>query len=131
MRPCRHCSHQSADHLAFCVQCGRRLAASGGLPSVAGTAGRPPGRTPPAAPFTAALSPTMVAAPRVTTGPGFAAPLGGTHPFRPSRIRWAGDSIGYIYVYMRGKLDAGERRRRLLEERAGAEALLASALTEV
>jgi chromosome segregation ATPase len=98
---------------------------------VAGTAGRPSGRTLPTAPFAAALSPTMVAAPRVTTGPGFAAPLGGTHSFRPSRIRWAGDSIGYIYVYMRGKLDAGERRRRLLEERAGAEALLASALTEV
>ena len=32
---------------------------------------------------------------------------------------------------MRGKLDAGERRRRLLEERAGAETLLAGALTEV
>ena len=42
-----------------------------------------------------------------------------------------GDSIGYIYVYMRGKVDAGERRRRLLEERAGAETLLAGAISEV
>ena len=46
-------------------------------------------------------------------------------------MRWLGESIGYIYVYLRGKLDAGERRRRLIEERAGAEALLAGALNEL
>jgi chromosome segregation ATPase len=48
-----------------------------------------------------------------------------------SRVRWLGESVGYIYVYLRGKLDAGERRRRLTEERAGAEALLAGALNEL
>ena len=48
-----------------------------------------------------------------------------------SRVRWLGESIGYIYVYLRGKLDAGERRRRLLEERSGAETLLAGALNEL
>jgi chromosome segregation ATPase len=42
-----------------------------------------------------------------------------------------GDSIGYIYVYLRSKLDAGERRRRLLEERTGAEALLSGAVNEL
>jgi chromosome segregation ATPase len=53
-------------------------------------------------------------------------------PERPrSRVRWLGESVGYIYVYLRGKLDAGERRRRLIEERAGAEALLAGALNEL
>jgi chromosome segregation ATPase len=42
-----------------------------------------------------------------------------------------GESVGYIYVFLRSKLDAGERRRRLLEERTGAEALLAGALNEL
>jgi len=35
-------------------------------------------------------------------------------------ILWAGEAIWYIYVYVRDKLDAGERRRRLADERAGA-----------
>jgi chromosome segregation ATPase len=48
-----------------------------------------------------------------------------------SRLGWAGDSIGYIYVYLRGKVHAGERRRRLTEERVGAEAMLSGALTEL
>ena len=57
---------------------------------------------------------------------------GPASPTRPrSRVRWLGESIGYIYVYLRGKLDAGERRRRLVEERTGAEALLAGALNEL
>ena len=46
-------------------------------------------------------------------------------------ILWAGEAIWYIYVYVRDKLDAGERRRRLADERAGAEALLKGAVTEL
>ncbi|HET6284767.1 MAG TPA: hypothetical protein VFH73_27675 [Polyangia bacterium] len=45
--------------------------------------------------------------------------------------RWIGGSIAYIYVYLRGKLDAGERRRRLCEERNGAERLLSGAAKEL
>jgi len=75
---------------------------------------------------TVALSATMVARP-----PGSTLPPESATPPRASGLRWMGESIGYIYVYMRGKLDAGERRRRLLEERAGAEALLASAINEI
>ena len=26
MRSCRHCAHDNADHLAYCSQCGRKLA---------------------------------------------------------------------------------------------------------
>ncbi len=48
-----------------------------------------------------------------------------------SKLRWATDSVGYIYIYLRSKLDAGERRRRLIGERAGAEALLSGALNEL
>jgi hypothetical protein len=57
--------------------------------------------------------------------------VAGVPPRPRSRARWIGESIGYIYVYLRGKLDAGERRRRLVEERAGAEALLAGAVNEL
>jgi len=57
--------------------------------------------------------------------------MAGVAPRPRSRAHWIGESIGYIYVYLRGKLDAGERRRRLVEERAGAEALLAGAVNEL
>ena len=48
-----------------------------------------------------------------------------------SRLGWTAGSIAYIYVYLRGKVDAGERRRRLVEERAGAERLLGGAVKEL
>jgi peptidoglycan hydrolase CwlO-like protein len=80
---------------------------------------------------------TMVATPRpgsmtgsatVAVRRGMATPPTGKSP---TGIRWAGDAIGYIYVYLRDKLDAGERRRRLVDERAGAEALVTGAVTEL
>jgi chromosome segregation ATPase len=57
------------------------------------------------------------------------APAGAAVP--RSRVHWIGESIAYIYVYLRGKLHAGERRRRLMEERAGAETLLGGAVKEL
>jgi hypothetical protein len=141
MRPCRHCAHENADHLAFCSQCGRRLPRTDvaqlavrrttsdagaysrtmlAAPGPASTTGRPTvasGRG-------LALSPTTF-----SSVPGLSVPPAPAPP--PSRVRWMGESIGYIYVYLRSKLDAGERRRRLLEERTGAEALLAGALNEL
>jgi hypothetical protein len=147
MRSCRHCAHENADHLAYCSQCGRKLPRTeGGLLAVGGllasnrTTGNP-----------AAYSRTVLATPgpATTTGRATVAALrnltdrdlspGGPAAFAdpaapappPSRVRWMGESVGYIYVYLRGKLDAGERRRRLTEERAGAETLLAGALNEL
>ena len=55
---------------------------------------------------------------------------GGRRPSGPGWV-WVGDSIGYIYVYLRGRLDAEDRRRRLTEERAGAEAMLSGAYNEL
>ncbi|HET6147214.1 MAG TPA: hypothetical protein VFH68_06745 [Polyangia bacterium] len=49
----------------------------------------------------------------------------------PSRLGWMAGSIGYIYVYLREKVDAGERRRRLATERDGADRLLGGALKEL
>jgi hypothetical protein len=87
---------------------------------------------------TAAFSRTLVAAPRgAVTGPSTVALRGTTTSERlaaeapKTGLRWAGDNIAYIYVYLRDKVDAGARRRRLTEERAGAEALLSGAINEL
>jgi len=141
MRSCRHCAHENADHLPFCSQCGRKLPRTdGGLPVLGRSLGTGNG---------AAYSRTVLATPGPSTtgratvaarsfpgsslsGRQVAAMALPAEPERPrSRVRWLGESVGYIYVYLRGKLDAGERRRRLIEERAGAEALLAGALNEL
>jgi chromosome segregation ATPase len=65
---------------------------------------------------------------RTNGQPNARAQTGSGRPVSRSRLRWAAGSIGYIYVFLRDKLDAGERRRRLIEERLGAEALLSGAL---
>ena len=142
MRSCRHCAHENADHLPFCSQCGRKLPRTdGALPVLRRSLGSGEGaaysRTVLATPGPAATTGRATVASRSVPG----ARLSGRHeglvvadapPEKPpSRVRWLGESVGYIYVYLRGKLDAGERRRRLIEERAGAEALLAGALNEL
>jgi hypothetical protein len=132
MRTCKHCAHETADHLSFCSACGRWLGAptsrmsafAGGLETrVRGAA---------------AYSRTMVAtAPGSVTGRSTVALKGATTTERRAAeppktgLSWAGDAIGYIYVYLRDKLDAGARRRRLTEERAGAEALLSGAINDL
>jgi len=132
MRPCRHCAHSNADHLSFCSQCGRWL----GAPT-APLGGSPGGGALDRVRAPAAFMRTMVATPRPgsLTGSATVAVRRGTatgaNGKSPTGIRWAGDAIGYIYVYLRDKLDAGERRRRLIDERAGAEALFTGAVTEL
>ena len=135
MRACRHCSHQTpTTWLLLAVRAvagrGRRSGwqrsgvapgrRAGGLPADAWrTCPRPAGRITGRA--TVAVGGRMPAA-------------GGCRRRRAGPARASaglGESIGYIYVFLRGKLDAGERRRRLVEERAGAEALLAGALNEL
>jgi len=138
MRLCRHCTHENADHLAFCSQCGRKLAKTDAALAAF--------RRPSGGGDGAAYSRTVLATPGPASTTGRATVVGGRNlsgrlsgvaggpasPARPrSRVRWLGESVGYIYVYLRGKLDAGERRRRLVEERSGAEALLAGALNEL
>ena len=131
MRACRHCSHQNADHLAFCSQCGRRLVsgamftldASGHAPSGSGHGAARVGTAPTWAPGGTAY-PTAATQAFPKSGRLAAAR-------RRSRLGWVGESIGYVYVFFRGKLDAEERRRRLTEERTGAEALLSGAVSEL
>jgi hypothetical protein len=138
MRSCRHCAHENADHLAFCSQCGHKLPRT----DVAlGAALRPIAVGDPDAAFTR----TVLATPFPVSTTGRATVAGGLSPSGRlvgmgappapaaprSRVRWLGESVGYIYVYLRSKLDAGERRRRLSEERAGAEVLLTGALNEL
>jgi hypothetical protein len=142
MRSCRHCAHENADHLPFCSQCGRKLPRTdGGLPVLGRSLGTGNGsaysRTVLATPGPSSTTGRATVAARSFPGSSLsgrqvAAMALPAEPERPrSRVRWLGESVGYIYVYLRGKLDAGERRRRLIEERAGAEALLAGALNEL
>jgi hypothetical protein len=65
---------------------------------------------------------------RAITGADAAARRGGAST---ARLGWFAGSIAYIYVYLHEKLDAGERRRRLVEERDGAERLLGGAVKEL
>jgi hypothetical protein len=51
---------------------------------------------------------------RTNGQPNARAQTGSGRPVSRSRLRWAAGSIGYIYVFLRDKLDAGERRRRLI-----------------
>src|SRR5690349_2334962 len=128
MRSCRHCAHENADHLAFCSQCGRKLPRTDSALTAAIV--RPISNSDPGMAFLRTVMATPN--PSSTTGRAMAgrnvsgrltAAEMAVAPARPrSRVRWLGESVAYIYVYLRGKLDAGERRRRLSEERTGAEA---------
>jgi hypothetical protein len=147
MRGCRHCSHENADHLGYCTRCGHRLmgpATEAASATAAADQPRRAGRSPLASmaalsrtvlatppPARAGTRPLTVAVQPASAGADGANGAGGANTAPRSRAGWAGDSIGYIYVYLRGKLDAGERRRRLIEERDGAEALLAGAIKEL
>ena len=139
MRSCHHCAHENADHLAYCSQCGRKLPRTDGGLTAERLASDPTGysRTIMATPYPVSTTGrATVSGARLLSDRNLAAMsssgLEAAPPAAPpSRVRWLGESVGYIYVYLRGKLDAGERRRRLTEERAGAEALLAGALNEL
>jgi hypothetical protein len=135
MHACGHCSHQNADHLAYCSKCGKRLAGATLLPTLGNTArGQMAALSP-----TAALSRTMLAPTNGVTGPqtvamspGAVARADGTPTaVVTSRLGWAVQSIGYIYVFARGKMAAGERRKRLVEERDGAQTMLAGAIRDL
>lgn len=144
MRSCRHCAHENADHLPYCSRCGRRFAGTTYSPDggYASARGQMAAMSP-----SAVMSRTMLATPprfgsngangnQGHTGPqtmamGPAA-LARENAVRPtSGLRGAGDSIAYIYVFLRGKIHAGERRRRLIEERDGATTLLAGAIRDL
>jgi hypothetical protein len=133
MHACRHCSHPNADHLAYCSKCGKRRAGATLLPELRGSMRGQMAALSPAA----AISRTMLATPgngltgprTVAMTPGSITRAGGAAS--TSRIIWAGQSIAYIYVFMRGKIAAGERRKRLEEERDGAEKLLAGAVRDL
>lgn len=126
MRPCAHCQYDNADHLAYCFQCGRRLGAHvrRAGPTAAGantafpiTAGGSLAVAPTM--INRATEPTLVATAPATASPTQAAPLRAL-----SHVR-------YLFVYLRGRWAAEERKRRLGEEKEGAERLLGSAFSEL
>src|ERR1700752_3479079 len=99
MHACRHCSHQNADHLAYCSKCGKRMAGATlapglGLPTGRGQMG---GLSPPAA-----VSRRMLAQPTngvtgpstVAMSPGAMARAGAAAAGPPSGLGYALSSIG-------------------------------------
>jgi hypothetical protein len=134
MRACRHCSHQNADHLPYCARCGRRLAGATGLGLHLGAGASARGQMAALSPTAAAVSRTMLASTNGATGPQtIAMTPGAIARATPARsgLGRAVESIAYIYVFARGKVAAGERRKRLVEERDGAQTLLAGAIRDL
>jgi hypothetical protein len=88
---------------------------------------------------TAAVSRTMLAQPAngvtgpstVAMTPGSIARAGAAAAPPPTGLAYTLSSIGYIFVFLRSRIAAGERRRRLGEERDGAEKLLAGAIRDL
>jgi hypothetical protein len=147
MRVCSRCGYASADHLSYCVQCGRRFASS------------PEGREPAAitarsaTPFavTLALSgedarvtadaPGHIAGQDPGSVPGRSSEQGGTYDDprddrqdpknRGNALRAAVESMRYVFTHLRGRVDAGARRRRLADEREGAVRLASGALVDL
>ena len=128
MRPCGRCGYENADHLPYCVACGRRFARGAATP-VTGQMG-PAGERG-----------TGVAA---SVSAGYAATVAMSH-LRPSAVgtELAGPpddrglvaralgAMTYVFHYTRGRLDAEGRRRRLVEEREGAIRQVEGALFEL
>ncbi len=132
MRACGRCGHDNADHLPYCCSCGRRIEkAAGVLPlgprqetslststaigagTVAGTA---------SAGFAATVALSKVR--------GENAPLTGK-PKDSGAFLQAFDALRYVFVYVRGRIDAEDRRRAHVDERDGAKRLLDAALIEL
>jgi hypothetical protein len=137
MRACLRCSYDNPDHLIYCFSCGRRLSGGAGV-SWAGA---------PAAAREAAPSPALKTAPgsglaSETAPDGFAATIAhartrdgtpsGQQPVVGSNILMRGlDCLRYVFLYVRGRIDAEGRRRALVEERDGAHRLVHGAYAEL
>lgn len=130
MRLCAHCGHENAESLVYCFRCGRRLDGSRAAPAATGGpawprgSGAPSGRTDsPTAGFAA-----TVALPSSRLGrlpaPGTPEKVGGW----PRRALAA---LGYLFAYVRGRIDAEDRKRSLAEERRGAERMIEAVLMEL
>lgn len=130
MRACPRCGFENAEHLVYCIQCGRRLTVSravlnaatpGGVRDGWGVVGAAPAPSPSPAPNWGGLPDAnglllRPSAPRSETKGG------------PRQLL---DSVRYVFVYLRGRLDADARLRRLAEEREGATRLVSGALAEL
>ena len=152
MRACGRCGHSNADHLSFCFSCGRRLenvrwgspegagadsasaADVGGPSNAAGMTGsmidgeQVTVTVTDAAPSAYAL--TMLVHNRRQRAPegGSGAHGGGAARIGLSTHRHAWEALRYVFVYLRGRLDAEARRRQLIAQRDDAHRMLESAV---
>jgi hypothetical protein len=132
MNVCPACGHRNAEHLPYCSDCGRRVRPPGvGVNGAAGT----PGPTPTVPMLATGTASAGLAATVALSGSGSRAHTSGSAPATldppTGLVRQGFQAVGYIFATIRGRLDADERRRRLVGERDGALRLSEGTLTEV
>lgn len=130
MGTCGRCGHDNADRLAYCSACGRRLTGSDRVPSTAEDRA-PIGGGDGARSDTTRDAPTAFAATvAIAKVHETRAELRG--PPADRRVLTRGiEAVHYVFGYVRGRMDAEGRKRRLIEERDGARRLVEGALVEL
>src|SRR4051794_32228397 len=128
MRTCASCDHVNADHLAYCFACGKRLRAAGPDPALAETLGALPGNLRLAPAASASALAATVALDVLTAPPGTGAAAGAR---RDHPLHRAYHAARYVFSTIRGRIDADERRRLLMQEAEGARRLAEGTLVEI
>jgi hypothetical protein len=130
MRACSRCGHVNADQLVYCFSCGRRLGGAAGITGspddllVAQARGPASGAGPDGFAATVPLSNLEG---EIARG---AAAITRRGPVVPL-FSWGLDSLRYVFAYVRGRIDAEDQKRRLIEEREGAKRLIEGAFAEL
>jgi hypothetical protein len=138
MRACRRCSYDNADHLVYCFSCGRRIDPR--PPAVP-----PTGVLPTALPTTPSPARKAVLESGLASEPvpdGFATTMAQSKArdhttgsqraiVRPNILVRGLDCLRYVFTYVRGRIDAEDQRRALIEELDGARRLSQGAYFEL
>jgi len=123
MRACARCGYENADALAYCFRCGRRLGVRGAATATpAGAAAVGAGESP-----TAGFAATVALSPAGAGKDVAAAPA----PPPAGVLRRSAGALSYLFAYVRGRIDAEDRKRTLAEERRGAERMIEATLAEL
>ncbi len=138
MPACGRCGHDNADHLRFCCSCGRRLRGSDGpISPSGGQQTRAPESLRDRSPIagiqgiSTGFAPTIVlsgATPGSLDGEPTVGGRGSGSRFPVSLIATAWDALRYVFVYIRGRVDAEGRKRDWIQEREGAHRLVEGVL---
>ena len=137
MRACARCGYENPGPLAYCFRCGRRLGQAGPGPNVPALPAGPAGGFSPPPMADAGHTPgrttefaATVALPEVRAG-GANTPVSATGGTATGSLRGGWQAVTYVFAYVRGRIHAEDRKRRVAGERRGAERLIEAALAEL